>query len=67
VATGPDRRSGIVMVPSRDSGGAVRRLAEEGVIIDRRGPAVRISPHFYNTPGENARAVEALAAFERSG
>jgi kynureninase len=67
VAQDPDRRSGIAMVPSRDAAGAVRRLAEGGIIVDRRGPAVRLSPHFYNTHGENARAVEALAAFEASG
>jgi selenocysteine lyase/cysteine desulfurase len=53
-------RSGIVMVRHEDAGGAVRRLAERGIIVDYRGSYVRISPHFYNTVRENEMAVEAL-------
>jgi kynureninase len=64
VAADPQRRSGIVMIPSRDAAAAVRSLADAGVIVDRRGSAVRVSPHFYNTPEDNARAVAALARAE---
>lgn len=60
IAPQPERRSGIVMVRHPDSAGAVAALAGQGIIVDRRGEYVRVSPHFYNTPDENARCVEAL-------
>jgi kynureninase len=60
IAADRDRRSGIVMVRVGDAGAAVAALAERGIIIDRRGEYVRISPHFYNTADENALVVEAL-------
>jgi kynureninase len=56
-------RSGIVMVEVGAAGEAVRELAEQGIIVDYRGDYVRVSPHFYNTPDESARAVEQLIAF----
>jgi selenocysteine lyase/cysteine desulfurase len=55
-----DRRSGIVMARVADAGATVAALAKRGIIIDRRGDHVRISPHFYNNTTENALAVEAL-------
>jgi len=54
-------RSGIVMVRVPDSAAAVRALAEHGVVADRRGDFVRLSPHFYNQEEENARAVAVLS------
>ncbi len=56
----PGRRSALVLLPHPDAAGAVRHLAERGVIVDHRADRVRFSPHFYNTPEDNARAVEAL-------
>jgi selenocysteine lyase/cysteine desulfurase len=53
-------RSAIVMVHHDDPAGAVRRLAELGIIVDHRPGFVRISPHFYNTTDEVERCVEAL-------
>jgi len=53
-------RSGILMVRHDDAAGAVRRLAERGIIVDFRGSYVRVSPHFYNTPDESRAFVEAL-------
>jgi len=56
-----DRRSAIVMARSTDAGRAVDELARGGIIVDRRGDHVRISPHFFNTVEENAAVVAALA------
>jgi selenocysteine lyase/cysteine desulfurase len=60
-ATDSRRRSGIVMVKHTDAAGVVDRLAAAGIIVDRRGDYVRISPHFYNTSAENVRCVRVLA------
>ncbi len=57
----PGRRSAIVMVRDPDPGGAVRRLAGRGIIVDHRPGFVRISPHFYNTMDEVEDCVDALA------
>jgi kynureninase len=65
VAATAERRSAIVCVRSRGSGAAVEHLAERGIIVDRRGSYVRISPHFFNTLEENCRVIEALRRFER--
>ena len=60
MAADPARRSGIVMVRHHDAPGAVRRLADRGIIVDHRAGHVRVSPHFYNTVDENRLFVEAL-------
>lgn len=57
-----ERRSALVLARHPDPARAVRRLARQDVIIDHRGPFLRFSPHFYNTPEDNERAVEALGA-----
>lgn len=57
----PEHRTAIVMVRHQDPAGAVARLAEQGIIVDHRPGAVRVSPHFYNTVEELDRFVEALA------
>ncbi len=59
----PDHRSAIVMVRHADPAGAVRQLADHGVIVDHRPGYVRISPHFYNTAVEIDRCVDVLASF----
>jgi kynureninase len=61
-AEAPERRSAIVMVHSADSGAAVNGLARRGIVVDRRGEFVRISPHFFNTADENEEVVAALIA-----
>jgi selenocysteine lyase/cysteine desulfurase len=58
----PERRSALVLTRHADPAAAVRSLAERDVIIDRRGPFLRLSPHFYNSIEDNLRAVEALTA-----
>ena len=55
-----DRRSGIVMVRVDDSAATVAALAERGIIVDKRGEYVRVSPHFYNTVEENSKLLAAL-------
>lgn len=59
----PNHRSAIVMVQHDDPVGAVRHLAEHGIIVDHRPGFVRISPHVYNTDEEIDRCVETLAAY----
>ncbi len=61
VAPEPTQRSGIVMIRVDNPAEAVRRLAERGVITDRRGDFIRVSPHFYNRADENALLVDAVA------
>jgi selenocysteine lyase/cysteine desulfurase len=56
----PARRAGIVSLAPRDPAAASARLREAGVAHSVREGAVRLSPHGYNTPGELARALDAL-------
>jgi len=62
LADDPKRRSSIVMVQHADPDGAVRHLADRGIIVDHRPGHVRVSPHFYNTEDEVDRCVAELAA-----
>jgi kynureninase len=59
-AKDPARRTAIILVRHHDASGAVRRLAERGIIVDYRAGYVRVSPHFYNTLEENEMFVAAL-------
>lgn len=59
----PEGRSAIVMIRHADPAGAVRHVAQDGVIVDHRPGFVRVSPHFYNTEAEVERCVEVLAAY----
>lgn len=63
VSSDPARRSSIVMVRTVDPPGAVRHLAERGIIVDHRPGHVRISPHFYNLEEELDLCVESLAEY----
>jgi len=56
----PQQQAGITILEAEDPAGAVSRLAERGIIVDRRPGAVRISPYFYNTFAENELIVRAL-------
>ena len=38
----------------------VERLAADRIIVARRGPGIRISPHLYNSPNDTARLVGAV-------
>ncbi|HXE57742.1 MAG TPA: aminotransferase class V-fold PLP-dependent enzyme [Gemmatimonadales bacterium] len=61
VAPDPAERSAIVMLPSGDPAGAVRRLAQAGIVADARPGHVRLSPFFYNVPDDHRAALERLA------
>lgn len=58
-----EQRTAIVMVRHDDPPGAVRHLADDGIIVDYRPGYVRVSPHFYNTEEEVDQCVETLAAY----
>ncbi len=59
----PEHRTAIVMIHHHDPPGAVRHLADQGIIVDHRPGFVRVSPHFYNTEQEIDRCVDALASY----
>jgi kynureninase len=62
VAAEAATRSAIVMLPVPDPAGAVRHLADGGVIADARPGHVRLSPFFYNLQDDHVTALERLAA-----
>ena len=53
-------RSGIVMLPSDDAAGDVRRLASANIITDARPGHVRVSPYFYNVSDDFGALLELL-------
>jgi kynureninase len=59
-----ENRSAIVMIRHPNPAGAVRHLAERGVIVDHRPGFVRVSPHFYNTEEELDRCVDVLKRYD---
>jgi len=62
-----EQRAGIIAVDwPHDPGAAVAKLAQQDIIVDSRPGRVRLSPYFYNTEEDNARAVEALARIRGS-
>ena len=60
VASEPEARASIVTIPDADPDGAVRRLADAGVVADARPGHVRLSPFFYNVPDDHVAAIEIL-------
>jgi len=60
VASHAEHRSAIVMLPSPDPAGDVRRLADAGFIVDARPGHVRVSPYFYNVPDDHRALLECL-------
>ena len=63
IAPDPADRSAIVMIRHGDPPGAVKYLAEGGIIVDHRPGHVRVSPHFYNTLDEIDQCVDTLTRF----
>lgn len=62
VAPEPGQRAAIVLVEHENPRPAVAELARQGIIVDTRPGAVRISPYFYNTFDENQAVIDALKA-----
>lgn len=60
IAPNPNERTPIVLLNFDDPRPAVAALARQGIIVDSRPGAVRVSPYFYNTFEENGIAIEAL-------
>lgn len=62
LVTPPDRaqRAGIIAIAPRDPDAVSARLTAAGVVHALREGAIRLSPHFYNTPEEIDRALELL-------
>lgn len=55
-----DLQSAIVAIPRKDAAKDAARLEGDGIVVDHRHGMLRVSPHYYNTPEENARFVDAL-------
>ncbi len=66
VAPTPEQRTCIVLLDFDDPKPIVAALAAQGIIVDSRPGAVRISPYFYNTVEENSRLIEAISAAVQS-
>ncbi len=56
----PERRSGIVSLRPKDPAGTSARLKAAGVIHSLREGAIRLSPHFYSTAEEVAKALSMI-------
>lgn len=58
--TPPACRAGIFVFPCAEPAAACAELARRGISVSARGEGVRVSPHFYNTPDEIDRCLDAL-------
>jgi selenocysteine lyase/cysteine desulfurase len=65
--TSSDRRPNLlgIRLPARAQRRVAAALADAGVFVGVRGPAVRVSPHLWTTEEDIARLVGALAAAVR--
>jgi selenocysteine lyase/cysteine desulfurase len=66
LVTPREQRAGIFVVRAPDGEAVRARLAERNISVSARGPGVRISPHFYNTPEDIEQCVDALASVLRA-
>lgn len=57
----PSRKTPSTAFLVDDAGAVEAALRRDGVLASARGPAVRLAPHFYNTPDDVDRALDALA------
>jgi selenocysteine lyase/cysteine desulfurase len=52
VASSPNDRAAIIMIPAEDPHAEVARLAQAHFVTDARPGHVRVSPYFYNVPDD---------------
>jgi len=55
-----EERAAIVMIEMDDPARVVKELAQQGIIVDYRPGALRVSPYFYNTIEENEAVINAI-------
>lgn len=55
-----EERAAIVMIEMADPGQVVQALARQGIIVDYRPGALRVSPYFYNKIEENEAVIKAI-------
>ncbi|MEA2575147.1 MAG: hypothetical protein QOH93_2445 [Chloroflexia bacterium] len=65
VAPTPEQRTPIVLLDFDEPKPIVAALARQGIVVDYRPGAVRISPYFYNTIEENEIVIQAIKAATR--
>lgn len=53
-------RGGAVFIQADQPLALAQRLVEDGIVVDARGDCLRVSPHFYNTPGDLEALLNAL-------
>ncbi len=53
-------RGGAVFIEVEEPERTVQRLLEDGIVVDARGPCLRVSPHFYNTVADLDALLNAL-------
>lgn len=58
------RRSGIIAIQATDSRKLFSYLTDKSFAVSLREGAVRVSPHFYNSPGEIESLIESLQSFK---
>jgi selenocysteine lyase/cysteine desulfurase len=56
----PERRGPLVVLGTTDGANLVETLAREGVVVSSRGPGLRVSFHYYNTPEDVDAVLRAL-------
>ncbi len=52
ISSDPDNRSAIVVIQHENAKKAAGALKEQNIIVDYRNEFIRVSPFFYNTPGD---------------
>ncbi|MEA3312659.1 MAG: aminotransferase class V-fold PLP-dependent enzyme [candidate division WOR-3 bacterium] len=63
-----DHASGILTfrIPDKDSKALFEKLSDARIIVSLRKGAIRLSPHFYNTPDEASRVLAEIGEFVKS-
>jgi selenocysteine lyase/cysteine desulfurase len=60
-----ERRAAMVCIPSRDSGGLMRKLLEHDIVTSHRDDNLRISLHYYNNEADIDALIAGLQACQQ--